>query len=362
MPYSIVNKQITKFLEIEKKYGGYYASEKFSKTLNNFYINLSKLINCKSEEISFLSSTTLAWNLFFNSIKISKDQNIVIFDNEYGSNLIYYRKENLNLRIVKITNDGRVCLNDLKDKIDKNTKIVCLCHIASQCGDKICAEKIGSIIRKINPKIIFVLDACQSIGQVNVDIKKINCDVLVGSGRKYLRGPRGTGFIFISKKLKKQFRPLILDLTNSELKGNKVKIKNSHVFENFENSPALKLGLSKAIEKINLLGINQIEKDIKKKSNYLRKKLINFNEIVFFENINCLTGINTIKIKGYSSLKLQKYLFSKKILCSISNSKSSKLYFKKKKITDVLRISIHEYNSYNEIKYLVRCLIDLIQK
>ena len=87
-PLNVVNKEINSFLEIEKNYGGYYAVLKYKKKLNCFYNNLSKLINCKPREISFLTSTTLAWNLFFNALKIDKNQNILIFENEYGSNLI----------------------------------------------------------------------------------------------------------------------------------------------------------------------------------------------------------------------------------------------------------------------------------
>ena len=101
-PLNIVKKEINSFLEIENNYGGYYAAIKFKDKLNCFYNNLSKLINCNQKELSFLTSTTLAWNLFFNSLKINKNQNIIIFENEYGSNLIYYKNNRHNLKIVNI--------------------------------------------------------------------------------------------------------------------------------------------------------------------------------------------------------------------------------------------------------------------
>ncbi len=361
-PYEGVNKAIKQFLETEEKFGGYYAADKFKKKIDSFYCNLSKLINCEKNEISFLSSTTLAWNLFFNSIKLTDKQNVIIFENEYGSNLIYYIQKGINIRIVKIKEDGKVCFEDLKKKIDKNTKIVCLCHIASQCGDIIEAEKIGKILYKINPKILYVVDACQSIGHINVDVSKINCDVLVGSGRKYLRGPRGTGFIFLNNKIRSKIKPLILDLNNSKLYEKRVKVKNARIFENFEYSPALKIGLSKAIEKLNNIGIERLELDIKKKSLFFRKKIENFKKICLFENKNCISGINTFRVKGMESNKLYDYLLSKKILCSVPYYDTSRIYFKKKKITNLLRISIHHYNTKDEINYLVKCLIDLIKK
>ena len=361
-PLNIVNKEISNFLEIEKNYGGYYAVLKYKKKINCFYNNLSNLINCKHKEISFLTSTTLAWNLFFNSLKVDKNQNILIFENEYGSNLIYYKNKRHNIKIVKIKKNGKVCFEDLKKKIDKNTKVVSLCHVASQCGNRIEAEKIFNYVKHLFPEVICVLDACQSIGQIKVDVKKINCDVLVGSGRKYLRGPRGTGFIYINDKIREKINPMILDMKNAEIIEDKIKISRSNIFENFEFSPSLQLGFSKAIEKVNNHGIYKIEQNIKNKSKYFRKKLENFHQITFFENVDTLTGINTLKIKGISSLQIYTYLLSKRILCSVTKSASSLLYFKKLKVKDLLRISFHQYNSYHDINYLVKCLIDLIKK
>ena len=361
-PFDEVVLSINNFLDLEKNYGGYYAAEKFKNKINAFYLNLSKLINCRSNEISFLPSTTFAWNLFFNSIKVTKKQNVIIFENEYGSNLIYLRNNDVKFKVVKILKTGEICLDDLQKKIDKNTKCICICHIASQCGNILDVEKIGKFIKKINKDILYIVDACQSVGHVNVDVKRINCDVLVASGRKYLRGPRGTGFIYINKKLQNNLKPLILDLSNAYIQKKKVKIRSDKTFENFEYSPALKLGLNKAIEKINYYDINKIELNIKNKSLYLRKKLKFLSEIYFFENEDHISGINTIKIKGISSSIIYKYLLNKKILTSISTEIVSDIYFKKNKIKDVLRISIHHYNKYNEIDYLIKCLIDLIKK
>ena len=361
-PYPLVNNEINNFLEKEKKYGGYFAAEKFKEEIDSFYVNLSRLINCESSEISFLTSTTLAWNFFFNSISILKNENIIILDNEYGSNLIFFKNNNFNIKVVKILKDGQVCFEDLKRKINENTKFVCVCHIASQCGDIINIEKIGSFIKKMNSEILYVVDACQSIGHININVKKINCDVLVGSGRKYLRGPRGTGFIYVKKKLQSKLKPLILDLKNSFIHKKKVKIKEKRIFENFEYSPALKLGLNKALEKINLSKMNRIELNIKSKSLYFREKLNQFDEICFFENENCISGINTLQIKGVSPLKTYEYLLRKKILTSVCNKIVSDIYFEKHNIDSVLRISIHDYNKKTEINYLIKCLIDLIKK
>ena len=105
------------------------------KKLDKFYSNTSKLINCNPNEISFLQNSTLAWNFFLSSVNLHKEDNVVILDNEYGSNIIGLLNKKIKYKISKINDDGRVCLKNLKRNIDCNTKIVFACHIASQCGD-----------------------------------------------------------------------------------------------------------------------------------------------------------------------------------------------------------------------------------
>ena len=356
-------KIVKDFLDYENIVGGYNAENLYKNKLNEFYLNASKLINCDPKEISFLQNSTYAWNFFLNSTHFSKDENVVILDNEYGSNLIGILNKKINYKISKINANGQVCFEDLKNKIDKKTKIVFVCHIASQCGDVIEIEKVSKLLKKINKNIILVVDACQSIGQVNIDAKKQKFDILVGSGRKYLRGPRGTGLLYVNKNIKKNLSPFILDIKNCSVKKGEIFIKkNLPLFEVFEYSPALKLGLSNAIANVNKIGIKKIEKKIKKLSIFFLNEMKSFNQLVFYENSVLNAGINTFSIKGINSSSIYNYLLKNKILTSISNSQTSTPYFKKKKINSVIRVSFHYYNKFEEVKKLKKCLIDLINK
>ena len=325
-------KAIKSYLDCEQKFGGYYAEKLYKKKLEKFYFNTSKLINCEPNEISFLQNSTYAWNLFLSSISFKKEENVVIFDNEYGSNLIGLINKKIKYKVSKINKDGCVCFKDLKKKIDSKTKIVFVCHVASQCGDVINIEKIGKFIKKINKNILFVVDACQSVGQVMIDVKKQKCDIIVGSGRKYLRGPRGTGFIFINNRIKNKIFPILIDIKNTLVKENKIIVnKSSHIFEVFEYSPALKIGLSNAIAHLNKIGVNKILKKIKKLSDFFLFEMKHFDNIIFYEKPNLNAGINTFSIVGLESIKVHEFLLKKKILTSISTSQTSTQYFKKKK-------------------------------
>ena len=353
---------IKNYLEFEKKIGGYLAENKKKKEVNRFYKELSKLINSKANEISFLQSSTHALSFFIDSINFSNNENVIIFDNEYGSNFLSLLNKNINYKVCNLDKNGQVSLSTLERKIDKKTKMVFLCHIASQCGDSINVEKVGKFIKKINPNIIFVLDVCQSIGQREIDVKKIKCDVIFGSGRKYLRGPRGTGFIYLKSSLRRKIIPSLLDSKNAVIKNNGYKLKTfAYPFEVFEYSPALKLGLSNAIFEVNQIGIKKIEKKVIDLSYFLRSYPFDYEKIKFYENINFLSGINTFSIKGFSSKEVSDFLLDKGILTSISNDQTSVHYFKRNKIRDVIRVSFHHYNKLSEVKFLIKCLIDLIE-
>tara|TARA_B100000963_G_C22614755_1_gene666728 strand:+ start:479 stop:1288 length:810 start_codon:yes stop_codon:yes gene_type:complete len=264
------------------------------------------------------------------------------------------------VRVSKLKENGEISFQDLKGKIDKNTALVAVCHIASQCGNIIDIEKLGKFIKKINPKIIFLIDACQSVGHLKLNVKKNMCDVLVCSGRKYLRGPRGTGLIFIRNSIQKKITPRIIDTTKSKIIGrNLLIINNKNIFETFEYSPSLKIGLSKAIEKFNNLGHKKIETKIKNLSKYFRKKISLNPFVTSHENKRLISGINTFSIKGKASYDIYNFLRQKKIITSISTFQVSTHYFKKKNLNDIVRVSFHYFNKKKEIDYLISCINNL---
>lgn len=358
-----VIKTIIAYLEEEQKLGGYLAAKLNRPKILNFYRVFSKLIKCKKSEISFLPSSTYGWNFFLNSISFKKNDNVIIFENEYGNNFIsLLKKKNLKIKVSKLSHDGQVCFESLKENIDRNTKLVSVCHISSQCGNLIDVQKVGKIVKEINRNTLFLVDACQSIGQIDINVRKINCDVMIGSGRKYLRGPRGTGFIFIKDDLKKNLSPIISDSFSCKIVNMKKIIYKKNYFETFEYSPALLLGLTEAIENIHSIGIKKIQKKIKKLSLYFRLKVRKLNGVIIFENECLISGINTIIINDFSTKEVLDYLLKKKILCSISDNKTSYHFFKTRKRKSLLRLSFHYYNDFKEIDFLIKTIEELVSR
>ncbi len=353
---------INNYIKKENRYGGYYTQDIFKNKINQFYKNAAYLINCKPNNISFIQNTTLGWNFLLESINFKKNSNVVIFDNEYGSNLISLIKKKIEIRVSKLKSNGQFCLHDLKKKMDRNTILINACHIASQCGNILDINSLGMFIKKHYPKTYFVIDACQSAGHINLDVKKNYCDALITSGRKYLRGPRGTGFIYLNQNIRKKISPKFLDLSSASIKNKKIEINKNHkIFEVFEFSPALKIGLSKSINNITKLGLRRIEEKNIDLSKRLRKRLENY-DIYFLENSEYLSGINTMVLKKFDIENLHSYLLKKGILTSVSSTQTSTLYFKRIKKKKVLRISFHYYNTFTQTNYLADCIISFLKK
>ncbi len=350
------------YFNLERNVGGYEAYEKKKKVINKFYENLAKLLNCLPSEISFFSSATLAWNQIFSSIVFDKNDNIIIFDNEYSSNYISMLKKRPSfnqIKIVNINKEGIVNFEQLDNIIDSKTKLLHVNHIASQCGNETPIMKIGELLKKKNPAAIYFVDACQSVGQTEIDVNKTNCDILTASGRKYLMGPRGTGFSYIKKSVRNILVPSIEDMTSTDIKKDFLILKKkSNFLETFEHSPALKLALSMSIKKILKIGVKKINRKIINLSRYLRSELRKNNKIIFFENDDYLSGINTIDFLGVENEKVYNFLKKKKINTFLSNKNMSYLYFRKLRKKNVLRISFNYYNTRKEVDMFV----DIINK
>lgn len=354
-------KEITNYFKLEKKYGLYEAERRKIKNIYNFYDQTAKLINSHPDEISFIQNSTLGWNLSFNSIFLNKNDEIIIFENEYTSNYfsILNRKKDYNkLKIVKINKFGFPCLDDLKKKLTKNTKIVSINHIASQCGTIMPLKQICNFIKTNFSRVVMILDVCQSIGHIPVNVKELKCDFLVASGRKYLRGPRGTGFIFASKKTCQNLKIFLPDLSNSVIDKSKnlARRKYKNFFEMYEYSPLLKLGLTFSIEQINIIGIKKIQKKITNLSIYFRKEANKRESIFCYEDEKYLSGINTMHFKEISIKRMYTYLLNNKIYTNICREDTSYLYFKRIKKKSILRLSFHYYNTKKEIDYFFKIL------
>lgn len=357
--------EMISYFNLEREVGGYEAFEIQKNKINDFYKNISKLLNCSPSEVSYFGSSTLAWNQIFNSITFDKKDNIIIFNNEYSSNYISILKRKdcfSDLNIVDICKNGTVNFSQLNNIINKKTKLLHITHIASQCGNEAPIMQIGKLLKEKNPNSIYFIDACQSVGQTEIDVKKNFCDILTASGRKYLMGPRGTGFLYLKNSLRKILVPSIEDMSSTDIKDDTLVLKkNTRFLETFEHAPALKLALGISVKKILKIGVKKINRKIVGLSKYLRSKLKKNKKIIFFENENFLSGINTIDFVGIKNENIYNFLKRNKINTYLTDKSMSHLYFKQIAKKNLLRVSFGYHNSIKEIDKFVKIINNYVK-
>tara|TARA_A100000164_G_scaffold4344_1_gene3914 strand:- start:434 stop:1603 length:1170 start_codon:yes stop_codon:yes gene_type:complete len=358
-----VSVAVESYLNREQEIGSYEAAEEAKVLINSFYTKFSELLNCSESEIAFIENSTRAWEMAVHSISWKPGDQIITGENEYGSNylgLLHLAKQR-SLKILTIPNDesGTISLSQLEESVTDKTRLIAITHVASQRGDVQPASKVGEIANKHN--ILYLLDACQSVGQINLDTKSLKCDFLCGSGRKYLRGPRGTGFLYTKSTALKTLEPVFLDLHSANWKnvGSYEFVRDAKMFECWERNMAAMIGLTTAVEYLLKLDVKMVEQRVKQLSLNLREKLSELAAIKILEKSNNCSGIVTFTKTSISATDLKDELQKKGINISVIKQRNARLDLGKECTGDINRASLHYYNSEQEISEFIKELTKL---
>ncbi|MDB4924651.1 aminotransferase class V-fold PLP-dependent enzyme [Mucilaginibacter sp.] len=357
LPPDVVVETVVNYLQEEAVQGGYETEFKYKDELENTYALIAKLLNAHKDEIAVVENASTAWGLAFNGIDFKKGDEIIISEMEYITNLIGFLNVKKAYGVVTkvIPNDeqGNFSLSALEAAISPQTKLIAVTHIPSTAGGMIPIVEIGKIARRHN--ILYLLDACQSAGQVPVDVEKIGCDMLSVTGRKYLRAPRGTGFLYVRKEVQDKLKLLFMDgFSTPTVSVDDYKVRpDARRFELYEKSRALTLGLSKAVEYALNIGIDRIWQRIQLLAGFMRQELRKVDGITVHDFGAEQCGIVTFSVAGTDSAAIKSKLAEKQINVSVGLAKSTLIYMNKNHLASIVRASVHYYNTEEEI--LVMC-------
>src|SRR5271157_6238116 len=315
MPEPVLNSVIG-HLRLESEIGGYEAAEQAQQELEHVYDAASRLIGCRSDEIAVIENATRAWNMAFYSITFRRGDTILTSVAEYASNFIaYLQVANRTGAIIKvIPNDeyGAISMDALTNSIDNRVKLIALTHVPTNGGLVNPAEKVGDIAKQAG--VLYLLDACQSVGQMPIDVQRIGCDMLSATGRKFLRGPRGTGFLYVSKDIVNDLEPPVLDLHSAEwVEKDKYEIRKDALrFETWEGNYAGKIGLGTAIDYALNLDISVTWPRICLLAEELRHCLTQLTGVTVHDLGRQKCGIVTFTVNGKKPMEIKRLLTDKK--------------------------------------------------
>ncbi|WCT11960.1 aminotransferase class V-fold PLP-dependent enzyme [Mucilaginibacter jinjuensis] len=365
LPPDVVVDTVINYLQEEAMNGGYETEFKYKDELENTYNLIARLVNANPDEIAILENASTAWSAAFYAINFKPGDEIITSEMEYVTNLIAFanaeKKSGISVKVIPNDEQGNFPLAELEKAVTPKTKLIAVTQIPSTAGGMVPIVEIGKIARKHN--ILYLVDACQSAGQLPLDVAEIGCDMFSVTGRKYLRAPRGTGFLYVRKEIQSQLNPIFMDGFTAELVGqHEFKIRNdARRFELYENNRALVLGLGKAVEYALNIGIDKIWQRIQFLANKLRQQLKAIDGITIHDFGDEQCGIITFSVKGIDSTEVKTKLFEKNINVSVGKASSTLIYMDKNQLSSIVRASVHYYNTEEEVGVLCRELKEMMQ-
>ncbi|MCA0434688.1 MAG: aminotransferase class V-fold PLP-dependent enzyme [Proteobacteria bacterium] len=357
LPPDAVHERVIRHLDRERDIGGYEAKAEAANEFEAFYPAIAGLIGAKPQEIAFIENATRAWDMAFYSLPFREGDEIITVETEYASNFMGYlqarKRHGAVIKVAPCAPSGRVDVAALEKLITSRTKLISVTHVPSHSGIINPAAEIGRIARQHG--ILFLLDACQSVGQLPVDVNEIGCDMLSATGRKFLRGPRGTGFLYVREELANSLEPVMLDLHAAEWTGeDQYRIEaGARRFENWECFFAGKLGLAVAARYAQKVGLAAIAERNTALAERLRGGLASFAHVDVRDRGEEKCAIVTFTVKGREAAEVHHALRQQGINTSVSSGDYSRLDLTRRGIKSLVRASVHYYNLENEID---RCI------
>lgn len=361
-----VHQKILEHLELERTLGGYEAAENCFDEIQNSYRAIGQLIGSQPHNIALTENATGSFLQALSSINFSANDVIVTSSNDYASNQIMYLSlvERLGVRLFRVEDgpDGSVDLHRLENLLRRlNPKLVAISHIPTSSGMVQPVKDIGELCKQYGS--IYLVDACQSVGQMPIDVKEIQCDFLSSTGRKFLRGPRGIGFLFVSDRaLDLGLKPLFPDLRGADwiMENLYQPAPDASRFENWEFPFSLVLGLGTAASYAQKLGLEEIRQRAWGLAAKTRELLSELKGICLLDRGGQQSAIVTVGLQKKDVTVVCGSLKKLGINTSVCTRSSAVIDFDNRKIDSALRISPHYFNTEAEIEELVSALANLL--
>ena len=352
MPYPVRN-TVVGHINREMMIGGYEAATEALDRMKAVYESIAQLINASADEIALMTSASHAWVQAFYGIPFQAGDKILTARAEYGANFIAFlqvaQRHGVEIEVIPNDEYGQLSVSDLENAIDERVKLIAVTHVPTNGGLINPAEAIGKIANENN--ILYLLDACQSVGQMPVDVESIGCNMLSVTGRKYLRAPRGTGFLYVKRDVIPQLEPPTLDLHSAEWtseQGYELRMDGRR-FEKWESSIANRLGLGAAVDYALEWGVDVTWQRVQSLGDELRQKLAQIPNVTIFDLGVEQCGIVSFGVEGHDEQEVKSHLDEHHMNVTISGRTSTLLDMDARGLENVVRASVHYYNTSDEI-------------
>ncbi|WP_137873740.1 aminotransferase class V-fold PLP-dependent enzyme [Rhodococcus sp. Q] len=363
LPPSPVLDEMIGHLRREAEIGGYRAAAERADDLADVKVSLAQLLGAQPADLALVESASRAWADFFYAVPLASGDRILITEVEYASNAIAAfqraRSSGASVEVVPSTPTGEIDLDALHRMLDERVRLVSLVHAPTNGGLINPVREVVDLAHGVGALVL--LDACQSVGQVPVDVRELGVDALSATGRKWLRGPRGTGFLYLRPELAQSMEPAALDLHGAqwaEETGYRLAPDASR-FEFWECSVAGRLGLGAAIRYLLDLGIDEVASAVSARAEFARTELAALPGVTVRDLGGHRSGIVSFTVEGVDPNSAREVLADSDVTVTVSGRGSTWVDMTRRGLDGVLRASPHYFNTFEDLDRLVAAVAEL---
>jgi selenocysteine lyase/cysteine desulfurase len=366
LPPEPVIREVGEHFALEFTIGGYEAADARADAIEEAYRSVAALIGAAPRNIAFTESATTSYAQALTSIEFAPGDVILTTRNDYVSNQLQFLslERRLGVRVLRGPDapEGGVDVGAVERLVrDVRPKVVCVTHVPTNSGLVQDAAAVGRICREHD--LLYLVDACQSVGQMPVDVHALGCDFLSATSRKFLRGPRGGGFLYVSDRvLEKGLAPLMIDMHGAEWvdESRYRLVDDAKRFETFEFAWAIVLGTAEAARYAQNVGLDAVQARVRHLADRLRRSLAQLDGVRVLDRGPELCGIVSAAARDRDARSLMLSLRERGININAQARPSALLDFDAKGVQASLRFSPHYYNTEDEIDAAVEALRELL--
>ncbi len=364
LPPSQVTDAVIAHLRREAELGGYEAAEAAADQVDGTYDAIARLLGCGVDEVAVVENATRAWDMAFYAMSFKPGERILTAHAEYASNVIAFlqmaRHRGVTVEVVPNDETGQLSVAALREMIDDRVRLIAVTHVPTNGGLVNPAAAIGAVAREAG--IPYLLDACQSVGQMPVDVGAIGCDMLAATGRKFLRGPRGTGLLYVRRALAETLEPPFLDLDSARWTAADAYevVPGARRFETWEGNVAGKIGLGVAIDYALGWGLEAICQRVVGLAESLRVGLAALPGVAVHDLGPERSGIVSFTTARSSPDDVRRVLGAQAINVSVSSRASTRFDMEARGLDAVVRASVHYYNDEGEVARLLAAVAKFV--
>jgi len=345
------------YLRREALIGGYEAQEEAQPRLDAVYAATARLIGGSGpDEVALFENATRAFDMALYAVPLAAGDVILTSTAEYHSMFVTYlhrARRGVRVEVVPPDATGQLDVGALRKRLDARVRLIAMAHMPTNGGLVQPAEAVGEVAREAG--VFFLLDATQTVGQIPLDVRRLGCHALAGTSRKYLRGPRGVGFLWVARDWIERLEPPLMEGHAAEwVEPDRYVIRpDAKRFEVWESNVAARLGFGAAIEYAQALGLERIWTRVQALAETLRARLAAVSGVTVRDLGVVRGGIVSFTVRGVDAARVKAALRAASINVTVSPARGTLLDMRARGLPEVLRASVHYYNTDEEIDRLV---------